>query len=302
MVKLYSALILLSMIWGTSFLFIKILLIELDPTAVVFGRCLFGAVILFILILFSKDKMNIKQLPWMKLFIVALMNNSLPWFLICSGEMKISSSLASIINATTPVWTLLIGFFLFSTSLRRNHWAGIAIGFLGIFILSEIKPGELFSGNTAGILLLSGASLCYGLGTQMSKKYLSHLTVLQISFFTLALSTIISFVMMLMVSPHSVTAFQNSKIIIPFLGLGALGSGIAYLLFYFLVKKGSAEFAALVTYLVPVSAIIWGAFILNETIHLSMLVGLMIIFTGVYITSRKPRFVNRKNFSALENE
>lgn len=117
--KLYGALFLLSLIWGTSFLFMKLLVVHLDPAAVVFGRCLFGTVILFIILLFSKEKINFKQLPWAKLFFVALTNNALPWLLICTSETKITSSLASIFNATTPVWTLLIGFFFFSAFLRN---------------------------------------------------------------------------------------------------------------------------------------------------------------------------------------
>ncbi len=287
MSKLYSALILLSLIWGTSFLFMKILLFELDPAAIVFGRCLFGTIMLFIVLLFSKEKIHLKNLPWFKLFFVALFNNALPWLFICSSETKITTGLASGINATTPVWTLIIGFLFFSAPLKKNQWAGIIIGFIGIFVLSGIKLTDFFSSNTLGVFLMVGAALFYGIGGQLSKRGLSLLTVLQTSFFTLALSTLISFVAMVSLAPSSLEKFNHSNLLFPFIGLGAFGSGIAYLLYYYLVKKGSPELASLVTYIVPVSAIAWGAVILKETIHLTMIFGLIIILLGVYISSRR---------------
>lgn len=296
--KLYSALILLSLIWGTSFLFMKILLFELDPAAIVFGRCLFGMIMLLIIILFRKEKVHLKKLPWSKLFFVALFNNALPWLLICSSETKISSSLASGINATTPVWTLIIGFFFFASPLKKQQWIGIFIGFIGIFVLSEIKLADVFSSNTLGVVLMLGAALCYGIGAQLSKRNLSQLSVLQISFFTLALSTMISFIVMISIAPDSLGRFNQLNLLFPFVGLGAFGSGIAYLLYYYLVKKGSPEFASLVTYIVPVSAIVWGAVVLKESIHLTMIVGLLIILLGVYISSRSSNTVSETEAAA----
>jgi drug/metabolite transporter (DMT)-like permease len=276
----------------------KIILSTMAPAAVVFGRCLFGMVTLFVIFLFSKEKIQFKNRPWGKLVLVALANNALPWLLICSSETIITSGLASIINATTPIWTLMIGFFFFSSSLKKNQWIGILIGFLGIFILSDIKPGDFFTGNTLGIILMTGATFCYGLGAQMSKKYLSQLSVIETSFFTLTISTIVSFIVMIGFAPQSIPAFFHVNILLPFIGLGAFGSGIAYLLFYFLVKKGSPEFASLVTYLVPVSALVWGAILLKEAIHLEMLIGLFVIFFGVYISSRKSKLKSKNEIAA----
>ncbi|MDP4086206.1 MAG: DMT family transporter [Bacillota bacterium] len=295
--KLYSALIVLSLIWGTSFLFMKILVASMSPLTVVFGRCLFGAVLLLIIALSSKKKIHFKNLPWGKLVLVALTNNVLPWLLICSSETKISSGLASIVNATTPIWTLLIGFFFFSSKLKKNQWVGIFIGFLGIFILSEIRPGDVFSGNMFGILLMALATFSYGLGAHMTKKYLSSLTILETSVFTLIISATISFILMMGFSPPShLNVIFTAENLFAFTGLGTLGSGVAYLLYYYLVKKGSPEFASLVTYLVPVSAVIWGASLLKESIHLSMLLGLLVIFTGVYVSSLKyKKQMNEEN-------
>jgi drug/metabolite transporter (DMT)-like permease len=296
--KLYSGLIGLSLIWGTSFLFIKVLISGLSPEAVVFGRCFFGAAILFFVYLFTKEKVHIKKLPWLQILFVALTNNALPWLLICSSETRLSSSLASIINATTPIWTLIIGFLFFSSRLKKNQWIGIIVGFTGIFILSDLKIGSFHSGNFWGIILMTGATICYGIGAQLSKKHLSKLSVTETSFYTLAVSTLISFVIMMAKAPDSLPEFFHVDIILPLLGLGAFGSGIAYILYYFLVKEGSPEFASLVTYLVPVSAIIWGALLLKENIHMSMIVGLLVIFVGVYISSLKSKPKSVVNLSS----
>lgn len=135
--RLYASLFGLGIIWGTSFMFIKILLKTLDPAEVVFGRTFFGAAILLAIAFAAKRSLRpFRELPHAKLLAIALANNVLPWLLISAGETKISSSLASIINATTPIRTLLIGFLIFSARLRRNQWAGAIIGFCGIFVLS----------------------------------------------------------------------------------------------------------------------------------------------------------------------
>lgn len=296
--KLFSALAVLSLIWGTSFLFIKILLSSMDPAMVVFGRCLFGSVILFLIMVVSKKTIKLGTLPWFKLFLVALTNNALPWLLISSSETKLSSGMASIINATTPIWTLVIGGLFFSSSLRKSQWVGILVGFIGIFILSDFRLGDIYSGNVIGILLMTGATLCYGIGSHLSKKYLGHLSVLETSFFTLLLSTVISLLTVVFTTPQSLSTFIKLSTLGPFVGLGVLGSGIAYLLYYYLVKEGSAEFASLVTYLVPVSAIIWGTLLLKEEIHFSMIVGLLIIFTGVFISTFKPKEKSKATFTA----
>lgn len=291
--RLYTALIALSLIWGTSFLFIKLLLEDMGPSAVVFGRSLFGALLLGAIIVIQKKRLNLKNVPWKSVFFVALLNNVIPWSLISLSETMISSSLASIINATTPIWTILIGFFFFSSTLGIKQWAGISIGFLGIFILSDIRLDDLINGSTLGVFLMSSATFCYGYASHLTKKYLKALSVMEISFLTLVLSSLMSFGIVLVSEPESLTLFTNGLVLLRFVGLGAFGSGIAYLLYYFLVQKGSPEFASLVTYLVPVSAVIWGAVLLEESIHLYMLIGLSIIFVGVYVASFKTKSVKK---------
>ncbi|MFB3164387.1 DMT family transporter [Neobacillus sp. 179-C4.2 HS] len=289
MARLYGALFTLSLIWGTSFLFIKLLVEPLGAWGVVFGRCLFGTVILLLIIAFRKDWKGLKGLPFGIIVLVSLLNNALPWYLIALSETKITSSYASLINATTPIWTLIIGFLFFQNKLRLLQWLGIALGFFGIIILSGVDITSIKDQSIVGLFTMVGATLCYGYSTHLTKKYLSKASVTMISFSTLLVSALISFIMVLLTDRTIFTMIFEPSIFGSLIGLGVFGSGFAYLLYYYCIQKGSPEFASLVTYLVPISAMVWGAVILKEEIHFSMITGFILILAGVYVSSKKPK-------------
>ncbi|MCA1029891.1 DMT family transporter [Bacillus timonensis] len=297
MAKLYASLITLSLIWGTSFLFIKILLDDIGAWGVVFGRCLFGVITLITILIIRKEKISWKTLPYLSIILVGLLNNAIPWTLISISETKISSSMASVINATTPLWTILIGFFMFSNRLKLKQWIGVVIGFFGILLLLNLNPTKLFEESLLGMGTMIGAAMCYGIGTQLSKKYLKSLSIIQISASTLVVSTIISYIFMVTKQKQLYLPIYSFQTFVSLIGLGVFGSGIAYLLFYYMVKEGSPEFAAFVTYLVPITAMLWGKIWLQEAISSNMVGGLFFIFVGVYLSSYK-----RKNKSLQEQK
>jgi drug/metabolite transporter (DMT)-like permease len=292
MARLYGALFTLSLIWGTSFLFIKLLVGPLGAWGVVFGRCLFGTVILLLIMAFRKDWKGLKELPLGMIILVSLLNNAMPWFLIALSETKITSSYASLINATTPIWTLIIGFLFFRNKLRLFQWLGIALGFIGIIILSGVDVTNIKNQSLVGLFTMVGATLCYGYSTHLTKKYLSTVSVTMISLSTIIVSALISLIMVLITDRTIFTMILEPSIFGALVGLGVFGSGIAYLLYYYCIQKGSPEFASLVTYLVPISAMLWGAVVLNEDIHLSMITGFILILAGVYVSSKKPKEKN----------
>jgi len=248
-----------------------------------FWRRVFGACTLFIVMCFKNEFVSWRNIPIGAVIVVGLFNCALPWGLIAYSEMLISSSMASFINASTPLWTMVIGTAWFSVSLSRKQWFGAAVGLIGIGILADIKLESIFSENIYGVLLMVTATFCYGLGGQLTKKYLQQLSVIQISFTTLTAAAILSLLFML-VFDYKIYSGQT---ILSLVGLGVFGSGIAYLFYYYLVKKRGPEFASFVTYIVPVSAMVWGAMFLNEQISGRMLVGLIFIFYGVYLSSYK---------------
>ncbi len=288
MKKLYGSLIALSCIWGTSFLFIKILVDTLSVWEVVFWRCLFGAVVLWGIYIW-KEKEKFTTLPWGKLAFIGLTNNAIPWGMIALSETVISSSLASVLNATTPIFTAIIGLTIFSRRLSGRQWIGILLGFIGIFILSDVNGSEFSSGNVIGVGTMLIATICYGFSSQFTKRHLSNVSSVALAAITLTFASIYSLFFSMVFGTMNWSAILAPNVFGSFIGLGAFGSGIAIFLLYYLIQKGTAEFAMTVTYLVPITAILWGAIFLKEAITASMIVGLLFVFLGVYLSGEKKK-------------
>lgn len=290
MKKLIFALVTLSLIWGMSFLFIKILVHDLGSVGVVFWRCFIGALTLWFIVLIKRPNVwnQLKQLPWKMIIAVSIFNNVIPWIFIAISETKISSSLASVINATTPIWTLIIGILFFKVNGTLHKWIGLFIGFSGILFLLEFNITSLLKENLIGMGTMLIATMCYGLAGHLAQKQLQNIPVMIVSVTTLSVASVISFICLFFTSSfESFTNIFQLHVLFSLIGLGAFGSGIAYLLFYYLVKEGSAEFASFVTYIVPITALFWGFILLKESISINMIIGLILVLTGVYLSSFK---------------
>ncbi|KIL49577.1 DMT family transporter [Jeotgalibacillus soli] len=288
MSRLYGALIALSLIWGLSFVFIKWLVEPAGVWGTVFLRCMAGALIL-LPILWVKRKQIRRPIPWKALILVGIFNAGLPWGLIALSETQINSNTAAVLNALTPICTGLIGFLFFSIELSRRQWGGIIIGFAGILVLMEFSVSQLFSHGFVGVGTMILAALCYGFASQYTRKYVKDAGVLLITIYSLVVGGIVGLVGIWFSGPIHLTGTFDPLFILSVIGLGCFGSGIAHLLFYYMLTKGSPEFATTVTYLVPITAMIWGSVLLNESISANLAIGLMIIFFGVYIATKKPR-------------
>ncbi|WP_407268594.1 DMT family transporter [Radiobacillus sp. PE A8.2] len=285
MLRLYAGLIGLSLIWGFSFIFIKVLTDAVGPWGTVFLRCLSGALLL-IPFLWLKRKQIAKPLPWKHLIVVGLFNAGLPWGLIALSETQINTNTASVLNALTPICTALIGFLLFSKLLTKRQWTGIFIGFIGILILIDFNISVVFGQNFIGVGTMFIATLCYGFGSQYTQKHLRGTGLLVITTYSLIVGTVSGLIGMLITGGIPVAVEINYALIISIIGLGCLGSGVAHVLYYYLMTEGSAEFATTVTYLVPVTAMIWGFVILGEPVTSHLILGLVVIFFGIYFSNR----------------
>jgi drug/metabolite transporter (DMT)-like permease len=285
----YVALILLSLIWGGSFYFIKMLLHDFGPWTIAFFRSSFGLIIVVLIMLLLRKPFGFRVIPWIPMITMALINTAIPWTLIAFGETHLSSSMASILNATTPVWTIVVGILFFGHASSRNQWFGIAIATVGLIVLLGVRPGVSLSLDHFGLLCMLAAAFCYAIGSQLSKRLLTGFSMYQISFGTLVTSMIGSGSVAITtesISLKDIVSLSNIPMII---GLGVFGSGFAYILFYYMVQKGSAEFASMVTYLVPSTALIWGYTLLDEEIKWNMLLGLFIILGGVFLAGRQGK-------------
>lgn len=285
----YVALILLSLIWGGSFYFIKILLNDFGPWTIAFLRSGCGLVVVASIMLAFRKPFGFRTIPWLPMIVMALINTAIPWTLIAYSETHLTSSMASILNAATPVWTIVVGIALFRHKSTPYQWVGVGVATVGLLVLLGVKPGTFISVDSIGLICMVGATICYAIGSQLSKKLLTGYSMYQISFGTLLTSMIGSGSVAFATESVDVSDFVSASNLPMIIGLGAFGSGFAYILFYYMIQKGSAEFASMVTYLVPGTALIWGFTLLDEEIMWNMLIGLAIILGGVFLAGRKGR-------------
>lgn len=295
----YLALIALSLIWGGSFFFIKMLLHDFGPWTIAFLRSGAGLVVIVCIMLGLKKPFRLRSISWIPMTIMALINTAIPWALIAFSETRLPSSMASVLNAMTPVWTIIVGVLFFRSVSSRRQWLGIGIATVGLLILLDINPETLISVDLIGFGCMIAATFCYAIGSQLSKSLLTlGYSMYQMTLGTLLCTMIGSGIMAFSTEEISIPQLTSLSNILMIIGLGVFGSGIAYILFYFMIEKGSPEFATMVTYLVPCTAILWGYTLLDEHIRWTLLVGLVVILTGVFIASRKNKPKQEKILSA----
>jgi drug/metabolite transporter (DMT)-like permease len=295
--KLYGALLTLSLIWGLSFVFIETLIDATGVWGTVFLRCLAGAVILLPLVIqkWRRGKLPSK-IPWKVLIIVGIFNAGLPWGLIALSQTVVTSNTAAVLNALTPIMTGLIGFVAFSISLIMRQWGGIMLGFIGILVLTGFEFGGGLSDNFVGVGTMILATSCYGFVSHFTRKHLRGFDVILLTSVALLVGAIIGALGVLLTDPNLFRGFGNSidaSLVLSVIGLGCMGSGIAHLLFYYMIDQGGAEFASMVTYLVPVTALFWGRALLGEPVTSNLVLGLAIIFAGVFLSTRKSKLKNQ---------
>ncbi|CAM4028812.1 DMT family transporter [Cohnella lubricantis] len=284
---IWPVMLILSMIWGGSYYFIKVLLGDFGPWTIVFLRCALGLVVIAIYMLAARQPLRFKQAPWGAVAVMALVNTCIPWAIIGFSETRIASSMASVLNATTPLWSLLLGIAFFGAAARRLQWLGMGVAMIGLAVLVGLDSSSVQASDARGFAGMIAASVFYGLGSQLSNRLLRTMSTYQVTFGTLFFSMLGSGVM-----AFSSEKIPYSQLLVPsnlfvLAGLGILGSGVAYLLFYWIVHEGGPTRATMVTYLLPVFSLVWGFALLGESIHWSMIAGLALILAGVFLAGRK---------------
>ena len=286
----YAALGLLALIWGAAFLFIKLGVRDMSPATLVFSRTLLGAGTLGLIFAARRQTpfpagTRARLLPFV---VLAVLGSLVPWVAIAFGEQSISSALASILNATTPLWTAVFAYWVTPTERPSGlNYLGVAIGFLGTGIL--IAPdllGQPLRASTIGTLAVLGAACSYAVSALIARRRLRGVSPLQVGFWQLTLAAPLALALAL---PTIGATHLRVPSIAAMLFLGAGGSGIAFLLYYFMMNTLGATRATTVTFLVPVTAVFWGATLLRETITIPIVTGMAVILLGLYLTSRPRR-------------
>jgi drug/metabolite transporter (DMT)-like permease len=274
----------LALIWGSSFMFIKVGVRELDPSTLILGRLGTATVALVLVVPFLIGRAETWagfHSHWRALVVVGLLNTALPFWLLSWGETRLDSGLASIIQASVPIFNALLAFgFFHEERVTGARLIGVALGFVGVAVLIGAQPHA----KILGALAVVGMALCYAAGGLLTRRHLTGARPHVIALGTSAVAAVAVLPAGIVQAPHDTPAAKTVAAVVT---LGLLCTAAAYLLFFTLIVRAGAGYAALVTYLVPPVALAYGALFLDERIGLSALAGLVLILAGVALGTRR---------------
>lgn len=278
-------LVVLALIWGSSYILIKKGLLGLNPFQLGSLRIIFAS--LFLLIIGYKSVTTIPLHQWKYITLTALLGTFIPAYFFAIAETQIDSSVTSILNSLTPLSTMVLGILVFKLQFKRSQIFGVFIGLSGTGLL--IFNGALNHPNQNYIysLWVIIATICYALNVNIIKKQLADLSPLAITtgnFSVLLIPAVIILFFSGFFDVVHVQKVQHSVLFI--LILGVIGTGIANIIFFKLIQMSSPVFATSVTYLIPIVAFFWGL-LDNEMLTPTQFLGAFVILIGVYLSSKK---------------
>ena len=278
-------LVVLALVWGSSFILIKKGLIGLTAFQVGSLRIIFASI--FLLIIGFKTLSKIPAQKWKYIALTSLFGTFIPAYLFAIAQTEIDSSVSSILNSLTPLNTLILGALVFGLRFERNQIFGILIGLLGSSLLILNGAINHPEQNYYYAILVLIASICYAVNVNLIKKYLHDLSPLSIT--TGNFMVLFAPAMAILFFSGFFDVVTDLKVqhsILFIMILGVVGTGIANILFFKLIQMSSPVFATSVTYLIPVVAFSWGLFD-NEMLTPIQFFGAFIILIGVYLSSKK---------------
>ena len=291
----------LAALWGASFLFIKVAVRELTPATLIVGRLGLAALTLALLVPFvvgTGETMRQLRANAGWLIVVALVNTAIPFWLLSWGETRIDSGLASIIQASVPIFNALIAFVAFrEVRVTGVRLLGVAVGFAGVALLVGAQP----EGKVLGALAVVGMAFCYGVGGLLTGRYLSDARPFVVALASTAIATLVWLPVGVAEAPAHMPGWKTIGSVVM---LGVPGTAFAYLLFFGLITGAGAAYTSLVTYLIPPIALAYGSIFLDERFGAAALGGLVLILAGVALGTgavrvarlRRARFTGETRF------
>ncbi len=288
-VREWGAFWLLGLLWGSSFLWIKIAVAEMPPFAVAAFRLAFGLAGLLVVVAVQKQSLP-RDLRRLRLYLVAgALQSAVPFALIAWGETRIESGLAAILNGTTPLFTILIAhLWLADERITPSRMLGLSVGFAGVIVLGsrDIGPGGL-QGTAWGQVALLAASLSYAAAATFARRYLrGEPPLVQATMVVLIGDGLLWASVAATEHPLHVSGAPILWIALAWLGL--LGSCMAYLLYFYLINAWGATRTSLVAYVFPVVGLVLGLVFLGERLTWHLALGSLLILAGIAVVGRKP--------------
>jgi drug/metabolite transporter (DMT)-like permease len=281
-------LVTLSILWGGSFFFTKIAVLELPPLTVALGRVAIAATILIVLARMTGVALPDRMTAWRPYLLMGLLNNAIPFGLIFWGQTHIPSGLAAILNATTPLFTVLVAHVATADEkLTPARLAGVAAGLAGVVVM--IGPDLLseLGANVLAQLACLGAAISYAFAGVYGRRFRGEPPLRVAAGQLVASSVLLAPVVILLDRPWTL-APPSATAIAALVALAALSTALAYLIYFRILARAGATNVALVTFLIPVSAILLGTLVLGEQLEPRHLVGMAAIAVGLAAIDGRP--------------
>jgi drug/metabolite transporter (DMT)-like permease len=275
-------LIILSVFWGGSFFFVEVALRDFEPFTLVFLRIVIAALILVGVVYLTAKRMPASLKTWGGYVVMGMLNNAIPFSLIVWGQTRIESGGASILNATTPIFTVILAHFLTSDErLTTQKIVGVLIGFSGVYLMMKPELTDGFSWRGLGQTAILGAAISYSFAGIFGKRFKNIPPVVNSAGMLICSSIIMLPLVIVIDSPWSVR--PSLEALSAVLGIAVISTAIAYLIYFHLLATAGATNVLLATFLIPISALLLGVGVLGEVIKVLEYAGMGCIFLGLII-------------------
>ncbi len=282
--------VLAGIVWGSSFLFMKVALVGLSPGQVAWSRLVLGALTLGLFVALRRDHLPRSVRIWGHMTVLALSFCVVPFLLFSWAQQHVTSGLASIYNATTPIMTAVMAGLLFRVErLKAVQIAGILVGILGVVVIIAPWQGLDLSQSLIAQFAILGATACYGFSLAYMRKFVSNsgMTALVFSFLNIGIAAVIMLGLTPVVALSPVTL--DPWIVGSVLLLGCLGTGAAYIWNQNTVRAWGPTRASTVTYITPIVGVALGVLILGEGVSWNEPVGALVVFLGILLAQDRLR-------------
>ncbi|MFJ3490828.1 DMT family transporter [Leifsonia aquatica] len=285
----------MGLIWGASFLFMKIALDGVSFGQVAWARLVFGAITLGVIVLVMRSRLPREPIVWLHFTVVAITYCVVPFLLFAWAEQYVSSSLASIYNAVTPITTAILVTVAFRVErLNRDQVLGVLIGVVGVVVVVGPWSVAALTGSLWGQLACLGAVTCYGFSFGYIRRFISHRAIpaTTTAFLNIGIAAVIMLVLTPFVALGPITF--SWPVLLSLLALGMLGTGVVYIWNMNVLRAWGPTATSGVTYVTPVVGVALGILVLGEHLSWNEPVGALIVIAGILLTQQRVRIFSRR--------
>ena len=284
--KQIGALLLLSALWGGSFLFVRIAAPVLGPVLLIELRVLIAGVALLLYMLVTRSAFDLRA-RWKHYLVIGIINSAIPFTLIATAELYLTAGLAATLNATSPLFGAIVAAIWIQEALTKKKVIGLALGLLGVSILVGWSPFPFSVTLAVSVAASLAAAACYGIGGVYTKVYMQGASSKAVATCS-QLGAALVLLPLTFVAPsrHAPTPI----VLLAVAALALLGTAVAYLLYFWLIEHAGPTRALTVTFLAPIFGVLWGTVLLSEPLSLSTFIGFGIILMGTgFVTGIRLR-------------